>query len=103
VSAIPAVGATEFTTMKNVYLVVPAATGLLNNATDAKNRALRVTTVQSPTASGGVVVLTNSSGSFEYQPPPGFSGLDSVTVTVSNGVGSIPAQATVKVLGEWMD
>jgi hypothetical protein len=45
-------------------------------------------------------VLTSSSGAFEYQPRPGFSGMDTVTFTVSNGVGNVSVQATIKVEGE---
>lgn len=85
--------------MKNVFLVgTTAATGLLKSATDAKNRPLSVTALSSPTVNGGVAVLTDAGGSFEYQPPPGFTGVDTLTFTVSNGVGSASAQAAVNVV-----
>ncbi len=100
-------GATEFTAMKNVFLVGTGATGLLKSATDAKNRPLSVTALSSPTVNGGIAVLTDKDGSFDYQPPPGFTGFDTLDFTVSNGVGSVSVQALVNVVYQegvqWMD
>jgi hypothetical protein len=84
--------------MKNVFLVGTAATGLLKSATDAKNRPLSVTALSNPTVNGGVAVLTDKDGSFDYQPPPGFTGVDILIYTVSNGVGRVSAHAVVNVV-----
>lgn len=53
-----------------------------------------------PTASanGGNVTL-NADGSFIYNPPPGFEGVDSFSYTLTNSEGSNPATVSINVSG----
>jgi len=78
--------------------------GVLSNDTDAENNALTVTEVQgsavnvgvpTATAQGGSVTL-NTDGSFTYTPLADFSGIDTFTYAVSDGIGGTDT-ATVTI------
>ena len=63
--------------------------------------ALTITTFDAASLNGGIVTMTTSGanvGRFTYAPAPGFTGTDSFTYTISNGVAGTPAgSATGKV------
>ena len=69
-------------------------------ATDREDDVLTYT-VTTPLTRGGNVDLKND-GSYTYTPPAGFTGKDSVTVTVSDGKanGSVTTKIIITVLGK---
>jgi hypothetical protein len=71
--------------------------GLLDNDSDPDNDALTVISHTDP--SHGALALS-ADGTFTYTPAAGFTGTDSFTYTVSDGVGTAVATATVEVTEE---
>jgi hypothetical protein len=71
-------------TLKNVALVIPAAQ-LLANDSDADLDPLTVSSVSTPSARGGSVLLGGAT--ITYTPPLDFVGGDSFTYTISDGRG----------------
>jgi len=91
----PVAKAESYQVTQNVALVVPAASGVLKNDTDAQHDVL--TAVLSTQASNGLVAL-NADGSFSYTPNAGFTGTDSFTYAASDGLlASAPVTVTLKV------
>ncbi len=67
----------------DTQLVVPTATGLLANDTDADNDTLTAAVAQGP--SHGTLVLL-SDGSFTFDPESGYTGVDSFTYRADDGI-----------------
>ncbi len=109
----PAVADRAFNTNEDVQLVVNAATGLLQNATDpdGDSTKLRVTSVNTAGTLGQVTFT--SAGAFTYTPPTDYNGLDqfrfvvtdesnaTTTRTVTVNVAAVPdaPRATANPLG----
>jgi len=86
----------ETTAANNLSVDAP---GVLENDTDADGDPLTAILVTDP-VSGGVVNLFTD-GSFEYEPPPAFLGLDSFTYRAFDGTDvSNIATVTVTVTGD---
>jgi|GEM_PF-2816977 len=95
-----------YTCTGNIGLDVSAANGVFadNGIAVDEGDFITVTAVQgnamnvgnaTATAQGGSVTLA-ADGSFTYEPPAGFEGMDSFTYTIDNGFNS-PSQATVTI------
>ncbi len=74
-------------------LTVDVASGVLANDTDAEGNRLSATVISNPTNGG---YSFTSDGSFTYTPLEGFSGIDSFSYTVSDGL-STSEPATVEI------
>ncbi len=83
-NAAPVASALSFTANQNQTLFV-AAPGLFAGASDADGDLLRATVVDSP-AHG--LLVSDADGSFSYSPSPGYTGSDSFTYQLSDGVAS---------------
>ena len=84
-----------YATPLNTPLVVAAATGVLDNDTDADNDTLTAAKVTDP--ANGTVTL-NPNGGFTYTPTAGYSGPDSFTYRANDGtVNSNIATVTITV------
>ncbi len=95
-NAAPAAGDDSYTTPTDTPLVVTAP-GLLANDADADSDAALTTAKATDPAHGAVTV--NADGSFTYTPNAGYSGEDSFTYTVSDGLQSATGTVTVTVTG----
>jgi VCBS repeat-containing protein len=82
VDAPPVANADNYVTGPGATLVVPAASGVISNDTDADGDPLTISNVTSP--SHGALSM-NADGSFSYTPTAGFHGTDSFTYTVTDG------------------
>ena len=71
-----------YTTLEDVPLIVPAASGILTNDTDVEGDALTVALVSD--VSNGTLNL-NTNGSFTYTPATNYNGSDSFTYQASDG------------------
>jgi hypothetical protein len=91
----PVANADTFQSIGNVTVPV-AAPGVLANDTDADGNALSAVPGTFPTASGGTVTI-NADGSFSYLSAPGFTGTDSFTYTVTDGIDAASATVTMDV------
>lgn len=79
-------------------LVVGAANGLLLNDLDPDGDPILAVLFDPVSVAGGTVTLVTD-GSFTYTPPVGFSGMDSFTYVISDGVAnSAAATVTITVL-----
>jgi hypothetical protein len=95
----PVAIADSYNVVGNVSIAPDNTAGVLSNDTGG---GLLVAAVNGATSNVGTAVLTSnggnlvvySSGSFTYNPSPGFTGSDSFTYTIDNGF-SAPASATV--------
>jgi hypothetical protein len=89
----PVANPDAFDAIGNVTVPV-AAPGVLANDTDVDSNPLSVVAGTFPTAAGGTVTL-NADGSFSYLSAAGFTGEDSFTYTVTDGIDSASATVTV--------
>jgi hypothetical protein len=80
-----------FTTPENTVLNV-AEPGHLVNDYDLDGDA--VTWLSYVLPENGIMSNTSSDGQFTYTPNPGFSGIESITVTISDGKGNTASRAT---------
>jgi hypothetical protein len=83
-----------FTTPEGTPLVVTAP-GQLGNDTDLNGDP--ITWISYTLPAGGTMSGTIDDGSFTYTPNPGFSGVDDITYTVTDGNGGI-ASTTMQIL-----
>jgi VCBS repeat-containing protein len=90
----PVAVADEYATDEDVELTVDAAGGVLANDTDVDGDPLTVSLVSGP--ANGTLTL-NADGSFSYVPSADFSGSDSFTYSVSDGVETAEATVTIAV------
>src|SRR5687768_2133699 len=102
-----------FNVLGNVRIQVPdGASDLLANDIDPENgnnTGLTITTLAGDTSApfagtsvnGGQVTAATGDGSFQYNPPPGFTGTDTFTYTITDGTGggTTTATATLTVTG----
>lgn len=87
-----------YSTVGNVQLTVPLTQSLLLNDSDPDGSGgLTVSAFTAASTSGGVVnVMTN--GRFTYNPPTGFSGVDTFQYTAADGEGNtVTATAAITV------
>ncbi len=98
-----------YNVLGNVRIQVPdGASDLLANDTDPENAGnsnagLTITTLagdnsapfSGTSANGGQVTATTGDGSFQYNPPPGFTGTDTFTYTTTDSTGGGTSTATV--------
>ncbi|HYI11937.1 MAG TPA: Ig-like domain-containing protein [Thermoanaerobaculia bacterium] len=70
---------------------------VLSNDTDADNGPSPLTATFSPTSANGGTVTGNPNGSFNYLPPTGFTGVDSFTYTISDGLATDSGTVTIAV------
>lgn len=84
----------NYNTNTNQTLTVNAATGVLAN--DVLNGGT-ITAFDATSTQGGTVVL-NLDGGFTYAPATGFSGSDSFTYTVTNGLGAATCTVNITVV-----
>ncbi len=85
-----------FTTPKGQPLIVEAP-GHLANDYDLNNDPLSWTSFQVP--SNGTISDASTDGSFTYTPNPGFSGIDSFVITITDGNGN-SASGQIAILVE---
>lgn len=89
-------GDLSFTVNENQVLSVNAASGLLSNASDPEG--LTITATNASTPSNGAVTFNTTTGSFQYAPDTWFSGDDSFTYEVTDGVNSVTGTVNIEVL-----
>lgn len=92
-----AVPDTYFTTEDTPLNVTAAASGLLQNDTDAEGDPITAVIASQPLK--GTVTL-NANGTFLYTPNANANGTDSFTYRASDGRPSAPATVTIEVEGE---
>jgi hypothetical protein len=84
--AMPTIGNYSFKTTTDTAATIAGAK-ILSTAVDPGGNPLTITSVSSPSAKGGTVTV--GPGSVTYTPPAGYAGIDTFTVTISNGHGGI--------------
>lgn len=90
--------AATFVTNADVPLLVPAAQGLLAQASDPDGDALAIANAGPLTAGGiGGTVLLQADGAFAYTPPAYAHGLATFDYAVSDGYETVAATATITV------
>ncbi|HEX6909570.1 MAG TPA: Ig-like domain-containing protein, partial [Longimicrobium sp.] len=89
----PVANPDTFEAIGNVTVPV-AAPGVLANDTDGESNPLSAVAGTFATSAGGTVTI-NADGSFSYLSAAGFTGQDSFTYTVTDGVDSASATVTV--------
>jgi hypothetical protein len=78
---------------------VPAGSGLLVNDNDPDGGALSLFSFDATSVAGGDVMV-NTDGSFSYNPPPGYEGVDTFTYLVADsgtGTTETPLFMTTKL------
>ncbi|HSH04560.1 MAG TPA: choice-of-anchor Q domain-containing protein [Anaerolineae bacterium] len=73
-------------------LTVMTTTGLLNNDIDSNSDPLTITLQTTPQ---GDLTLNNLDGSFDYTPPPGFSGITQFTYQLDDGQNHPPTTTNI--------
>ena len=84
----------SYTVKAGQTLTVAALDGLLANDSDVDGDALTVISYSAP-ANGALNIVTD--GSFEYTPNAGFTGVETITYTISDGVTTATASLEVVV------
>ncbi len=77
----------DYDVLGNTAISIAAASGLLANDFDPDNGAITVVPVAEGTTVEGGEIIVNADGSFEYDPPAGYSGIDSFTYTIEDADG----------------
>lgn len=90
----PVAGADDYTINSDHTLVVDAEHGVLANDHDAEGANLTLELVDGP--ANGTLTL-NADGSFTYVPNPGFTGQDTFTYRISDGLLSTVGSVTLSV------
>jgi Cadherin-like domain len=97
-NANPTFSGYTLSTPKNTFAEV-ALVKLLTRAADADGGTLSITGASSNSAQGASIYF--QSGSVGYDPPLNYTGLDTFTVTISDGQGgSVPGTVTVNVTSD---
>jgi hypothetical protein len=99
VTAAPTAADDSYSVNANGLLEVPAGSGLLANDTGFNPVTHRLESSDSVGQYGGRLQV-NADGSFRYDPPPGFRGLDSFAYTVRSADGASSAVARIDVGGD---
>ncbi|HLJ27705.1 MAG TPA: Ig-like domain-containing protein [Candidatus Angelobacter sp.] len=100
IQASPVAANDSYTATGNVEISVPVGSGVLVNDFPGLNPTATITAFDAISANGGAVVITTAganAGAFTYNPPPGFTGTDTFTYTLSNSVGSSVGTVTITV------
>jgi hypothetical protein len=92
----PTAGDDAVTAVQGTPLTIPA-TSLLANDSDPEGASLSITGVSAASAMGGTVTFDPALG-VTYTPPAGFSGTDTFTYSVTDGIGTSAGTVTVRVL-----
>ncbi len=95
----PTVLADSYGVNVNGFLSASAASGLLANDTGFNASTHRLESYDT-VSQYGAVVLVAADGSFSYDPPPGFKGVDSFAYSVRNAFGANRAVVSIDVSGE---
>jgi hypothetical protein len=98
-SATPSATDDSYAVNVNGVLTVGAASGLLANDTGFTAATHRLENVDTVGQYGGRLQV-NADGSFRYDPPPGFRGLDTFGYTVRSATGARSAVVQIDVSGE---
>lgn len=72
---------------------------VLTNDFLGQNPAATITAFDATSANGGQVVLNTGTGTFTYNPPPGFEGNDTFNYTLSNATSTSVGTVTIPVSG----
>jgi Ca2+-binding RTX toxin-like protein len=89
----------SYTASGNIRITV-AAPGVLTNDSDADSVGPALTVSAGATTANGGNVNLSADGSFTYNPPAGFEGVDTFTYTLSDGEGNTDtATASITVSG----
>lgn len=97
--AAPTVANDSYSVNVNASLTVPVGSGLLANDTGFNAATHRLESNDAFSQFGGRVNVA-ADGSFNYQPVPGFRGVDSFQYTVRDATGASTAQVSIDVSGE---
>jgi autotransporter-associated beta strand protein len=94
----PAAAPQDLTVGENGVLAVTAADGLLKGATDVDNDSLTVGRISTFPLHGSLSAIDLGTGAFTYTPEPGYSGSDSFSFQVNDGLlDSPPATVSIAV------
>jgi uncharacterized repeat protein (TIGR01451 family) len=85
----------SYSAIGNVQINVPAANGLTSNDSDPDGGPITAVAGTTTSTNGGNVTV-NADGSFDYNPPPGFEGVDTFTYSI-NGASPPSNTSTVTV------
>ncbi len=84
----------------NIQITVPVGSGVLANDSDADSVGPVLTVSALATSANGGNVSLDANGSFTYNPPAGFEGVDTFTYTLNDGEGNTDtATASITVSG----
>jgi len=92
----PVVANAWYTTNEDAPLTVPAAVGLIGNASDGNGDALQVTQLL-PVGTVHGVINWQADGAFTYTPAADYSGTETFTYTVSDGRSTVSATLVLQV------
>ncbi len=99
VKASPIAQNDSYTTIGNVGIDIPQASGLFTNDISPAGAGAPISlnsTTNVTTANGGTATITAATGAFVYEPAAGFSGNDTFTYEIQNGSG-MTSTATVTI------
>ena len=95
---VPTAANDGYATNQDVVLNISAASGVLDNDSDADGDTFTITASDTASTQGGVVSV-NADGSFSYTPPATFIGTDTFTYTITDSFGgSDIGTVTISVL-----
>jgi hypothetical protein len=87
-----------YSTVGNVSISVPAASGLTSNDVNLDGDVLTITAVDQ-TGTEGQVTFNATDGSFTFNPNPGFTGATTFTYTISDGTFTSTGTVTITMTG----
>jgi hypothetical protein len=87
-----------YSTVGNVSISVPAASGLTSNDVNLDGDVLTITAVDQ-TGTEGQVTFNAADGSFTFNPNPGFTGTTTFTYTVNDGTFNSTGTVTITITG----
>jgi Ca2+-binding RTX toxin-like protein len=93
-NADPMANADSYSVHAGEVLTIPAGTGLLSNDTDADGDPLSVVSFE-PSANG--IVNMAADGSFTFTPDAGYTGTETLTYTITDGVATVSGTYTLAV------
>jgi hypothetical protein len=89
----------SFNTTKNTSLAASSTRNLLSNDyTPAAGTYTYTCTGETKATTGGGTVTIQTNGQFSYTPASNYTGADTFTYTMSNGIGSASATVTINVI-----
>ncbi|MCA0231908.1 MAG: GEVED domain-containing protein [Bacteroidetes bacterium] len=87
----------SYSTVGNVSIDVPVGAGMLANEVNLDGDPLQVTGIDASLTQGNVTF--QSTGSFTFNPAPGFEGQTTFLYTVTDGTFSVTGKVTITVTG----